>query len=197
MITRLLASTPIGIGITAGLLLLMHALVAIGGVGTIEDTDRHPIVWVRPIVETVTNPIPPPPARPEVKELLTSRVEHFQHGPGESTIGVGMPQPETPFFGTGLRLENADGPLVNIMKVLPSYPTTASQREIEGFAIVRFDIGTNGLVENAIVVESSNAIFDKSALTAIKRFRYKARIVDGVALASHNLLHKFTFKLKD
>ena len=197
MIKRLLASTPIGIGITAGLLLLMHALVAMGSVATVEEIDRHPIVWVRPIVEPVVNPIPPPPVRPEVEKLPASRVERFQHGPGETTIGVGIPQPGPPSFGPEMQLENADGPLVNIMKVLPSYPITASQREIEGYAIVRFDIGTNGLVENAIVIESSNTLFNRSALAAIERFRYKARVVDGVALASHDLLHKFSFKLED
>ena len=88
-----------------------------------------------------------------------------------------------------------DGPLVTVVRVLPVYPAKPLSRGLEGWVLVEFDVGPNGLVANAFVVESSNGAFEQSALNAIRKFRFKARVVDGVPQRSTGLQNLFRFEL--
>ena len=56
----------------------------------------------------------------------------------------------------------------------PLYPIEAAQQAIEGFVQLSFDIETDGSVSNASIIKSQPAgVFDKSALKAIKKWRYQ------------------------
>jgi len=91
----------------------------------------------------------------------------------------------------------SDGPLVAMVRVAPVYPARAIAREIEGYVVVRFDVTVNGLVTNVVVVESSNSVFDEAAVKAAQKFRFKPRIVDGMALESYGIQNLFRFSLDD
>ena len=89
-----------------------------------------------------------------------------------------------------------DGPLVAIYKVQPTYPMTAERKGLEGFVTVQYDVNELGAVENVVVVESTNRVFDKAAVTATYRFKFKPRIYDGVALATPGLQDRFRFRFR-
>jgi len=56
----------------------------------------------------------------------------------------------------------------------PLYPIQAARDSVEGYVQLTFDIETNGSVSNVAVYKSyPEAVFDKSAVTALKTWRYK------------------------
>ena len=75
---------------------------------------------------------------------------------------------------------NGDGDAVPIFRVNPQHPFRATQQGIEGWVRVEFTITTLGTVKDAKVIESKPAyLFDHAAIRAVKRWRFKPRIVDG------------------
>jgi protein TonB len=69
-------------------------------------------------------------------------------------------------------------------RVPPVYPPRAMRNGIEGVVTVEFTITADGGVTNPIIVKSEPAkIFDQAVLRAIKKWKFKPRIVDGQAVA--------------
>ena len=89
-----------------------------------------------------------------------------------------------------------DGSLVAIVRVEPTYPLRAEESSLEGYVTVRFDVNADGTVSNVTVVSSSHRIFEKAAIKAASKFRYKARVVDGIAQATYGLQNRFVFKME-
>jgi len=62
-----------------------------------------------------------------------------------------------------------------IYRIEPKYPIQAAKEGIEGSVVLKFDIKGDGNVTNVEVVNGKPAyVFDKTALTALKQWRYKA-----------------------
>ncbi|WDE12962.1 energy transducer TonB [Thalassomonas haliotis] len=96
----------------------------------------------------------------------------------------------------GLSLESGDGDYLPIVKVAPVYPRRAQARGIEGFVIVEFTVSKNGSVINPMVVQAQpEHIFDRAALDAAAKFKYKPRVVDGVAMEVAGVQNKITFQI--
>ena len=79
------------------------------------------------------------------------------------------------------------------MKVYPSFPTHRAA-QAGGYAIVRFDVNAMGQVENPAVIDSSHSVFNRSAINAILKFKYRPRIVNGEAVSTQGLKFKFTYE---
>jgi protein TonB len=100
--------------------------------------------------------------------------------------------------GFGIVAGSADGDYLPIVKVAPIYPSRAVDREIEGYVIVEFTVTKTGAVRNPRVVEyHPSTIFNRAALAAALKFKYKPRIVNGEPIEVHGVLNKITFKLED
>ena len=84
-----------------------------------------------------------------------------------------------------------------MVRVTPVYPIRASTRGLEGYVIVQFDVMADGHVANVVVVESTHAVFDSPAIKAAERFKFKPRVVDGVALVTEGIQNLFRFNLED
>jgi periplasmic protein TonB len=98
-----------------------------------------------------------------------------------------------PSLGTG-----TDSEAVPIVRVQPVYPPRAQQRGIEGWVLLEFTITEAGTVRSARVVDAEpSGIFDRSALKAIRKFKYKPKIVDGVAQEQSAQRFLLTFELED
>ena len=69
---------------------------------------------------------------------------------------------------------------IPLVRVPPMYPQRALMRGLEGWVRLKFDISPTGAVENPEVVEAEPPIiFNQAAKAAIKKWKYKPRIVDG------------------
>lgn len=70
--------------------------------------------------------------------------------------------------------------LVPVFRVKPKYPRRAARRRIEGWVKVEFTITAAGTVKDAEVVESRpGSIFNREALKAIARWKFKPKMVSG------------------
>ena len=95
-----------------------------------------------------------------------------------------------PVSGDGMYLGNflsteraAEGDIVPIVVIRPLYPREANLAGIEGWVKVEFTITESGTVKNPRVIEASPArIFNREAIRAILNWKFKPRIVDGVAV---------------
>ena len=74
----------------------------------------------------------------------------------------------------------SDTDLVPIVKVQPQYPREAAMKGIEGYVRLTVDIQMDGSVSNARVLSSNpRRIFDRAAITAARKYRYKPPVIDG------------------
>ena len=86
--------------------------------------------------------------------------------------------------------------VVALFRVPPEYPTRAANRHIQGWVTVEFTVQTDGSVADAVVVAAEpEEIFDEAALTAIRKWRFKEKIVDGIPV-KQRAEQKLTFKLE-
>ena len=85
--------------------------------------------------------------------------------------------------------------VVPILRVPPKYPARAMNRQIEGWVKVEFTIRTDGSVTDAVVVSAEpESIFNEAALTAISKWKFKEKMVNGVAV-TQRAVQKLQFKL--
>lgn len=198
MIARYASAVTSGTLMTFVLLYVMQMLITLQPGAISEAIPPIPTNWI-PVKIRDT---PVQPHRPEIiKEELTKKVEtpERQLDP-TATDSVRVPRgmPNKPPVVTGIDFSGpVDGALVNMFRVSPNYPSRALALGIEGYVIVQFDVDANGQVINVEVIESSDSVFDKESIRAAERFRYKPRVVDGVALVTRGLQNMFTFKLNN
>lgn len=77
----------------------------------------------------------------------------------------------------------------------PSFPREALIKRIDGFVVVELDLRPDGTVAKARVLESGPpGLFDKSALDAVKRWRFEPTLVDGVAVP-RTITQRLDFRL--
>lgn len=96
----------------------------------------------------------------------------------------------------GLSLDSGDGDYLPIVKVAPIYPRRAQARGISGYVIVEFTVTKNGSVKDPVVVEANpESLFDRAAMDAVLKFKYKPRVVDGEAMAVAGVQNKITFQI--
>ena len=100
--------------------------------------------------------------------------------------------------GFGFTDGAADGDYLPIVKVAPVYPRRAVDLGIEGYVIVEFTVTKSGSVKDPVVIEyHPSTIFNKAAIAAALKFKYKPRIVNGEPIEVRGVLNKITFKLTD
>ena len=196
MIIRYATAITSGTFITLSLFYVMQSLIAMGSTEPVVERPRHKIGWVRVIKDDTlvlrdllpVEPIdPPPPLPPTVTQTSTIDPIHVTRVPPPVPGG----EAATAIFSIF-----DDGPLIAVVRVQPAYPVRAAQQGLEGWVIVQFDVNPDGTVSNVSIVESSHQVFENAAIKAALRFRYKARVVDGIAQTSHGLRNKFRFEME-
>lgn len=198
---RLFAAGPLAGLATAGLFLTMNGLLA--DTGEVQLDERPPLR----VVDYVQEETPPlvPQQKWEVIEPEEVKLPPVEDIPETScdcedvpTIGPIAPEPPTiresgPTFGT-----LADGAQLPLVRVQPQYPRRAIERGIEGYVVVSLLLEADGTVpyDSIIVIEAEPAgVFDAAAKKAASKFKYKPKVVDGVAVAVAGVQYRFTFEL--
>lgn len=193
---RFAASTSLGIIVAILLFWLMDTLIS--GSSNIER-DRDSAVRLDFIkvdqeeLEQVKKreppPEPEPPKKPPPPPKMT--VDNPDQPPRD------MPQVEMPRISLGLTsgsgpyLGNwsagdpgAEGDVIPIVRIEPQFPREALLKGINGWVELEFTIEPDGSVSDPKVVDSQpRRIFDRNALRAIYKWKFKPRIVDGKPIA--------------
>ena len=85
-----------------------------------------------------------------------------------------------------------------IVKVAPVYPEEAIAEGIEGHVLLEFTVTEQGGVRDPVVVEADPpGTFDKAAVAAVEKFKYKPKVVDGKAVAVEGVRNRISFEISD
>lgn len=138
--------------------------------------------------------IPPPPT-PKVPPKAPPRVT-----PSNEPITAISTAPPIVIDGFGndtkQTLTRPTGDASPIVRINPKYPTSAARDGIEGWVQLSFNISPTGEVIDATVVNSEpKRIFDREALRAIKRWKYRPKVIEGVAQLQTGQTVQLDFKL--
>lgn len=179
---------------TAGLFYIMQDLIRFKGeipelAAPFKITD-----FVRLIEEAELPPPPPVRPPPEVHPMPDLPI----HIAGPDAFGTTDLEFVPPIVGSvgPLQVVAPDGDALPIVAVAPNYPRAALAREIEGYVVVRFTIDELGRVVEPVVVDADPAgVFERSALAAIAKYRYKPKVVDGVAVRVNDVFQRLSYEL--
>jgi protein TonB len=201
MYGRYAFSIVIGVVVTLSLLFLMQVLIATGKQALTKPRDRAKLEFVRVKRNESLNtedftpekPPKPPETPPETPPQDMDNVD-----PTAPTINVAPPTvaSETSIGGPG-GMNIAEGDYLPIVRVAPVYPARALSRGLEGYVDMAFTVTTTGTVKDPVVVYSTSSLFERAAIRAVLKFKYKPRVVDGVPVEVPNVKTRITFKIEE
>lgn len=207
MIARVFTSLLVAAVVTVGLFFLMNSLIELGQVQLDKSQGVRIADFIRQKKHTQLQTKKrelPQKKKVESQPKSPSLDLPKSGGPGAQPV-VQMSAP-VPVFrqrvkisgGANLGSAPSDAETVPLVRIQPTYPRAAAQRRLEGWVQLEFDISTTGAVLNARVVKSKPPnIFDRAALQAIAKWKYKPKIVNGVPTITRGVQVKLTFKLED
>lgn len=187
--------------VTLALLWSMQRLIS-GGNDVMTDPPRGNVLdFIRLKKEEVVTkkerkPQKPPAPKEPPPQMQAPQME--QSNPNAAAISTSFSAEISADTGlsNGLSLDSADGDYLPIVKVNPIYPRRAQSRGIEGYVIVEFTVTTNGSVKDPRVIEAQpQGIFDRAAMDAAMKFKYKPRVVDGTATEVAGVQNKISFEI--
>lgn len=191
---RYLISLGLGVFVAFSLFGLMNSLISGGAGGQLKATDTQFVDFVRVKRDETTRtkerqvPDKPEPPKKPPPPQLSAQQQDTRPTPPE--LQMNMPNVGSSFAGTGPYLGNpfsggtGDGDVIPIVQIEPQYPREALIECISGVVNLEFTILEDGSVEDPRVISSDPPrLFDRSALRAILRWKFKPRIIDGRPIA--------------
>ena len=188
-------SALLAVAVTFGLFLFMFKLISSGGNNN-DELEAIAGIHFGPVdipddVMTKNRRIPrkPPPPKnpPPPPKMQVSKMEQtLQNMPA-----LDLPDLDVPVSGgEGMYLGNfatvdrtEEGDIIPIVVIRPMYPRDAAIKGQEGWVKVEFTITAIGTVKNPRVIDSKPPrVFNREAIRAILKWKFKPRVVDGVAV---------------
>ena len=92
----------------------------------------------------------------------------------------------------------SEGDYFPTIKIAPIYPFSAINAGKEGECIVEYTVAADGSTKNVKPVnDKCESVFLNSSLNAVKRFKYKPRIISGQPVEVPGIKNKFIYKLEN
>ena len=192
---RVPIAAMVALGVTFGLFLFMHKLISLGG-GERAELDAIAGIRFGPVEipdEIITRsrrkPQKPPPPKdpPPPPRLQISKIDRqVQNMPR-----MAMPELDLPLLGgEGIFIGNfqqvdrsAEGDIIPVVVIRPMYPREAAISGIQGWVKVEFIITESGTVKDPRVIDAKPPrVFNREAIRAILKWKFKPRVVDGIAV---------------
>lgn len=184
---RLAVSVILSLLVTLALFWFMDWLITSGEKNLARPEDRLQVEIVRvrqdeEVQERQREPPRPPqpderPPPPPMDQLRTSR-------PNLGGVGISTPAIDTGVTGGAGIGSMQEGDPIPVATIPPQYPREALMQGIEGWVRIEFTIMPDGSVADARVVDAEprRGIFDREALRAISRWRFRPEVRDGQAV---------------
>jgi protein TonB len=200
MIGRYIFSVVVGVVVTLGLLFVMNILIVTGKQALTTPRDRAKLEFVRVKRNESLNVEefqPEKPPKPPETPPETPPQELDNMDPNTPTINVAAPtvSADTDIGGPG-GMNIAEGDYLPIVRVAPVYPARALSRGLEGYVDLAFTVTTTGTVRDPVVIQSTSSLFERAAIRAVLKFKYKPRVVDGVPVDVPDVKTRITFKIE-
>jgi protein TonB len=142
-------------------------------------------------------PPPPPPQTPPKVAVPDPVVNDVTSGMNVNMPAVVLTGGDSGLKGPGLGM-NQDGDATPIVRIEPKYPVKASREGITGWVKLSFTINKLGAVEDVTVLEAQpRRIFDKEAKRALRKWKYKPKLLDGKPLRQPGLTVQLDFKMDE
>ena len=195
---RFLVSILLGAAVTFALFAFMAFLVSSG-----DRTKEEALENI--IVEVNTTPpksaaerrqrVPPPPKTPPKPQAPEPETNNDTGG-----LTFNMPGVQLAGANAGISAPGAgfgrDGDATPIVRIEPKYPIQAARDGKEGWVTLSFTINEIGGVEDVDVIEAEpKRIFDKEAKRALRKWKYKPKVVDGKPMRQPGLTVRLDFKM--
>ena len=187
--------------ITLLLFYVMQSLISSGG-SALTDPPRGSVLdFVRvkkdeTVQKKERKPRKPPPPKEPPPQLQQPQLDSPAADASGGVIDFAADVGADLALAGGLALESGDGEYLPIVKVAPVYPRRALQRGIEGYVIVEFVVTKQGAVRDPVVIEAVPAgIFERAAIEAASKFKYKPRVVNGEPTAVAGVQNRITFEI--
>ncbi|ARD43334.1 energy transducer TonB [Colwellia sp. PAMC 21821] len=199
---RFLVSILLGAAVTFALFAFMAFLVSSGD-RTKEEALENIIVEVNTTPpksaaerrQRVPPPPPPPPKTPPKPQAPEPETNNDSGG-----LTFNMPGVQLAGANAGISAPGAgfgrDGDATPIVRIEPKYPIQAARDGKEGWVTLSFTINEIGGVEDVDVIEAEpKRVFDKEAKRALRKWKYKPKVVDGKAMRQPGLTVRLDFKM--
>lgn len=187
MIGRYVAAIAAAAAITLGLFYLMQSLIAIDPDSAHERQKRVAFDFIRfkrdEATERKKREKPRKIERKEPPPAAQMPVSQLARAPIKQALKVDAPpfRPDVAMAGDPhLGGSVTDSDIVPLARPLHRYPSRAQARGVEGWVHLRFDVTPEGGTDNVVVVDSDPPdTFDRAAVDAVKRYKYKPRVENG------------------
>lgn len=193
---RLIAGVPFAVGVTLSLFFLMRFLITADFERPKDEVTLGEIKISRDMREEDTQvqeakkrpekrDTPPPPPK------LTSSRRPPKQQPIDVNIG-----------DVGLNIDpsggyRSDSDVQPIVRIPPQYPIRAAERGIEGWVLIEFLVTETGSVVDPVIIDADPPnIFNRAALRAVVKWKYRPMMVGGKPVAWKTQV-VLTFELED
>ncbi|MGO1296357.1 MAG: energy transducer TonB [Vibrio sp.] len=206
---RFLVALPVALAVAFGLFMLMAWMTHNGSKAPDKsDPIRFNMMMVEkePAVHRRDRRPPPKPETP--KPPQTEKVVHQKSrasspnaSPHASPISVKALGLDTAISGINVNAPTIGDIKVNqqampMYRVNPRYPSRAQRRGVEGFVLLKFTIDAAGKpVDINIIKAKPKHMFEREAILALKRWKYKPKEVNGKAVSQPGQTVKLQFRL--
>jgi protein TonB len=199
---RFLVSILLGAAVTFTLFTFMAFLISSSDRGNndvlediIVEVNTTPPASQAAKRRTPPPPPPPPPPTPPKVPVDIPDVNTATTGISFSLPGVILTGGTGGISGpVGL---NKDGDATPIVRIDPKYPAQAAKKGITGWVKLSFTINKLGAVEDVTVLEAQpRRVFDKEAKRALRKWKYKPKLLDGKALRQSGLTVQLDFNME-
>lgn len=191
---RIIGSAAIAVGITVGLFFLMSWLITRNAERPDDGLDPFTFRFEQVKLEDDTKvrdrriPKKPPPPKepPPPPKMQVANVNK----PISPIPNLNVPNLDVPFSGSGPFMPgfvaqdlSEEGDIIPLVRIQPQYPRRAAIAKIEGWVEMEFTITSTGTVADVDVLRSKPPrVFDREAIRALLKWKFKPRVVDGVAV---------------
>lgn len=190
---RYFISLFLGVAVAISLFGLMRGLVAGSDEAQVAGVEVKFVDFVRikrdEVTRTKERQVPEKPKesnKPPPPQMAAQQQNQQMQAP---QLDINIPNIGGSFAGTGPYLGSpfggysavgGDSEVIPLVQIEPQYPREALINCVAGVVTMEFTILEDGSVEDPSVVTSEPPrMFDRSALRAILRWKFKPRIVDG------------------
>jgi protein TonB len=200
MVFRYILGVTLGAVATFALFMLMQALIKSDRSPFDEAVEGRLVDFVRlqdeqDIEVKTRKPKPPPPPDEPPPDMPE---QSFDTSDVSIGVDIGAVRTNVDLNVGGIGGFSSDGEYLPIVKVAPVYPRRAQTRGIEGYVLLEFVVTKTGAVENPVVIEASPpGIFDRAAVQAALKFKYKPKVVNGEPIDVAGVRNLITFELAE
>lgn len=190
---RLVVAGLVAVLVSLSLFWAMHLMVRSDDELTRSANDRTVIDFIRLQQDSETQrrerrqPEPPMPPKPQLpqSDVAQDAPVTMQRLPMitlDVNPDVGLSRQS--FLGdavVGMGLGDSD--VLPLVAIKPNYPRQAFARKIEGFVRARLEINPEGSVVSVEIIEAEpRGVFEREAIRALYRYKFRPRMVDGQAM---------------